>query len=437
MRLQSFFTTIAAIPLFLALPSEGLAQTTSESCVVSSATLEGARALYQQQCVMPRADCDFIDGNWYCADIDLNGSSAPATPTASQPQVANSSSSSTNGVPVCSSLSSDSDGDGWGWENQRSCLVGLATATSSSSAIPPGDAPPPVAAATAGFSGGQPICLTNASEVNNSGFGFESNQTCVVTAATATRNQPLLNHRSCTPWFEIPYGNYVLQNNTWNSAAVFSNDWSQCITLSGSAGNYVAGWDYNWLPRAGGNEYAVKSYPQVFYGRKTQYNSSGSVAQTGLPASIDNLPRFLVDYDYSETGQVERNVALESFFHTSCDAEEHNKQYEMMVWVGVPSIRTPGVFNTSVTLSGQEWDVYTNPQLGWAYVAFVAKEPSNKGTLDWNAFVNWSRFNGPSFGVPAMANRACMGAIEIGTETFWGTGTFTLNRFNVRRGGQE
>lgn len=336
-------------------------------------------------------------------------------------------------VPVCASLASDNNNDGWGWENGQSCQITSATqntlaATGTSSAV----APPPVAAATAGYSNGNPICLTNASDDGNNGFGYENGSTCVVVnGVTATRNSPLLNQRSCIPWLEIGYGNYRLQNNTWNDSEVYSNNWSQCIELTGSAGNYVAKWDYNWLQRSEGNEYAVKSYPQVYYGRKTRYNLSGSVEETGLPASVNNMRQWWVEYDFSETGIVERNVALESFFHTSCEAEEWNKQYEMMVWVGVPTIRTPGTPLTTVTLSGQEWDVYVNPSLGWAYVAFVAKQPSNRGVLDWNAFVNWSRFEGPANGVPAMAQNACMGAIEIGTETFWGSGTFTLNKFNV------
>jgi len=225
----------------------------------------------------------------------------------------------------------------------------------------------------------------------------------------------LLNQRSCINWLEIGYGNYRLQNNVWNFSAVFNDNWSQCIELGGSPGNYVAKWDYNWLPRNQGQEFAVKSYPQVYYGRKTRYNISGSVAETGLPQSINN-------------------VALESFFHTSCEAEENNKQFEMMVWVGVPNIRTPGTQVTTATVDGQGWDVFVNTDLPWGYVAFVAQNPSNRGTLDWNAFVDWSRNVGPAFGVPAVGRNTCMGAIEMGTETFWGTGTFTLNRFQVTRG---
>lgn len=343
---------------------------------------------------------------------------------------------SATGAPVCLSSVSDTNNDGWGFENGVSCVVTSASgaAAAATSVITPGVAPPPVAAAVPGFRNGHPICLTDASDAGNNGFGFENNRTCVVASGvTATRSAPLLNQRSCIPWLEIGYGNYRLQNNTWNSTAVYNNNWSQCIELTGGPGNYVAKWDYNWLDRTQGNDFAVKSYPQVYYGRKTQYNLSGSVAETGLPVRTDSMPQFFVEYDYSETGTVERNVALESFFHNSCNAEEYNKQFEMMVWVGVPTIRTPGTLATTVTLSGQEWDVYTNPALGWAYVAFVAKQPSNRGTLNWNEFVYWSRDVGPSFGVPYFNPNSCMGAIEIGTETFWGTGTFTLNRFRVSR----
>ena len=369
---------------------------------------------------------------YYCAVSSLTVSSLVLSLSftlISQPLAAQS--------PICSSSASDPDGDGWGWENQASCIV---TADSDSSAaatsvITPGVAPPPVAAATPGFSNGNPICLTDASDAGNNGFGYENNRTCVVVnGVTATRNAPLLNQRSCIHWLEIGYGNYRMQNNVWNSSAVFDDSWAQCIELTGGPGNYVARWDYNWLERSQGNDFAVKSYPQVYYGRKTQYNLSGSVAETGLPVAIRNMPQFQVQYDYTETGTVERNVALESFMHNSCEAEEHNKQFEMMIWVGVPTIRTPGLLATTVTLDGQEWDVYTNPSLPWSYVAFVARQPSTRGTLNWNEFVTWSRDVGPSFGVPHMNPNSCMGAIEIGTETFWGSGTFTLNRFEVTRG---
>ena len=390
-----------------------------------------------------------FENNRSCRVTSASGSQS------SSPSVSAAVSGISSRFPACRSRASDPDNDGFGFEDGRTCVVTSSSSnassttssssqagsnsgsssgsSSSASSRPAGAAPPPVSGPSAGFSNGRPVCLTDDSDVSNSGFGFENGQTCVVTGATGTRINPFLNQRTCIPWLEVGYGNYKLSNNVWNASAVFSNNWSQCIEVTGSPGNYVAKWDYNWLGRNEGNEFAVKSYPQVYFGRKTRYNISGSVAETGLPQETNRLSQFQVQYDYSETGNAERNVALESFFHTSCEAEEENKQFEMMVWVGVPDIRTPGTQVTTARIDGQDWDVYVNNSLPWGYVAFWAQNPSNRGTLDWNAFVDWSRFVGPSFGVPRVGNNTCMGAIEIGTETFWGTGTFTLNRFQVNR----
>ena len=332
-------------------------------------------------------------------------------------------------------------GNGWGWENNASCRWGNSTLGASASA-------------TQSAPSGDGICSANASDngdgwgweygapcrwgsvrpgsSTNDGFGFENNTTCtVVEGRTATKDNPLLGTRLCQPWAEINYGDYVLQTNTWNDSEVYSDNWHQCIELGGGRGNYIAKWDYNWLAVDEGNEYSVKSYPQVYYGRKTRNTTSGTPEKLGLPAPLHAIPDYKVRFKYSETGNPERNVALESFFHTSCEAEEWNKQFELMVWVGIPVTRAPGPKVAEVTLDGFKWDVHTNPKLGWGYVAFVAQQPMTEGWLDWSAFVNWTRYNGPAFGVPRIQNGTCMGAIEIGTETFWGQGTFTLHEFRV------
>ena len=388
-------------------------------------------------------------------------------------------------IPPECTFAADDHGDGWGWENEKSCRWGASTATNpqptvsaptvetealtvvaesessqcSASALDTGDGwgwefgapcqwgnvqpdasvgavyvPGPVFTPAPGYTQGKPICLTDSSDGNDDGFGFENNRTCaVVEGTTATPERPLVNTRWCQPWAEIAYGDYVLQNNTWNDSEVYYNNWHQCIELTGWTSDFVAKWDYNWLAKDNGNEFSVKSYPQVYYGRKTRNSISGPAEKLGVPAHIDQLPSFKVKYKYSETGNAERNVALESFFHTSCEAEEWNKQFEMMVWVGVPVTRGPGPKVAEVEFDGVGWDVHVNPTLGWGYVAFVAQNPSQEGWLDWNKFVTWTRYTGPSFGVPRVADNTCMGAIEIGTETFWGQGTFTLNEFEVHR----
>lgn len=410
--------------------SGNASSSSSSSASASASANSSGQAICQSTSSDPDGDGWGFENGQSCV-VSSSSSNSGSSSTSQTSSSGSSAAVSANGVPSCTTTASDFDGDGWGHEGGQSCRVTSATANADADSV--NAAPPPVAAAGNGTLNGRPICLTDSSDVGNTGFGYENNQTCaVVNGVTATPDNPLLNTRICEPWFEIHYGNYRLQNNTWASDAVYSDNWHQCIEVSGSRGNYIAKWDYNWLPRSQGDEFSVKSYPQVYYGRKTQYNISGSVAETGMPVRINNMPQFHVDYSYSETGNAERNVALESFFHTSCEAEEHNKFFEMMVWVGKPVVRIPGPQVASATISGQRWAVHTNPSLGWGYVAFVAETPSTQGTLDWNAFVNWVRNSGPGYGVPHIGNNTCMGAIEIGTETFWGNGTFTLNRFNVR-----
>ena len=357
-----------------------------------------------------------------------SGSSSQSATTGSAASA--SSGSAANSAPQCSEFAADG-GNGWGFEFGRSCVWNGVQPNNGRNDVQV--APAPVTVSAIGFQDGDPICLTDASDGNADGFGYENNRSCrVVAGRTATSSDPLLNTRWCQPWAEISYDDYVLQNNTWNSSDVYSNNWSQCIELTGGRGNYVAEWDYNWLARDEGNEFSVKSYPQVYYGRKTGNSQSGTPEKLGLPVNVNEMPEYKVRYRYSETGTAERNVALESFFHTSCEAEEWNKHFEMMVWVNKPVIKTPGRLVAEATIDGKKWDVYTNPALSWGYVAFVEQIPTTEGWLDWKKFVDWTRFTGPQHGVWDVGN-TCMGAIEIGTETFWGNGTFSLHEFRVTR----
>ena len=357
-------TVRAAITALLMLMPLGYstdALSQSTACMATGNTLSLARQAYDLQCDLPRADCDIVGSEWVCSSENITGNTASISAGSILP-FDTTNIQSGNGTPT---------------------------------PVLPSTAFPDFAQQD-----GRPICLTDSNSQN--GYGFENGRSCIVAAGiTATKQNPLVGQRLCAPWMEISYGNHLnLQNNTWNDSGVFSDNWSQCITLNGANGNYTANWDYNWLNRFEGEEFSVKSYPQVYYGRKTSFNQSGSVAETGLPVRINVLPQITVDFKYSETGNAERNVALESFLHTSCEAEDNNKFFEMMVWVASPTIRTPGVQVATATIDGRNWSVYTNPQLSWGYVAFVANEQINEGSLNWNAFIDWSRQQGPVFGVP-------------------------------------
>lgn len=273
------------------------------------------------------------------------------------------------------------------------------------------------------------------------GWGWNGEKSCrslidppKKSKATLKPTGPIYNKKFCRNWDEIQFDNYRIMNNTWGRYEVNMGGWSQCIELvQDNKGLIKPKWHFNWLGREDGNEISVKAYPQVYYGRKGSKHISGTQETIGLPRIVEKLDNFKVSYKFSETGKSERNVAFESFFHNNCQVENSNKQYEMMIWVANPNIRKPGKYVGEATVDGSVWDIYTNPILPHPYVAFVSKEDSTSGELNWNKFIDWILTEGHKFSVGKLNPKLCMGAIEFGTEIFWGEGTFTVEKFEVSR----
>jgi len=252
------------------------------------------------------------------------------------------------------------------------------------------------------------------------------------------------NAAVCDVWPTLAYGRYAVLNNIWNAGAMRSDDWQQTIAATQmSDGEIVASWSYDWLAKSRGTPHAVKAYPEVIYGNKLGTLISGSKEQTGLPERIDRLADFSIDYRYSETGTAERNVAIESFFHDSCEVTgpchiEDNRAYEMMVWINNPETWKPGDLAVSdVEIDGHLWDVYIKPRSNKQYIAFTTNTPQTEGRLRWNRFVDWTvqwtTENAKALGISPMTPDLCMGAIEFGTELWSGKGTFTLEHLHITR----
>ena len=252
------------------------------------------------------------------------------------------------------------------------------------------------------------------------------------------------NAAVCDVWPALVYDRFAVLNNIWNAGTVKSDDWQQTIAAEQTADNaIVASWTYDWLAQSKGVPYAVKAYPEVIYGNKLGTLITGNRAQTGLPERIDKLDDFAIDYRYRETGNAERNVAVESFFHSSCEItgpchHEDNRAYEMMVWVNNPKTWKPGDLALSaVEIDGLLWDVYIKPRSNKKYIAFATTTPQTEGRLNWNRFVDWTvdwtTENATELGISPMTPDLCMGAIELGTELWSGSGSFTLEQFEVSR----
>lgn len=436
-------------------------------------------------CALPDSDPDGDGFGWENGDTCLVTSSGGNTGGGS------SGSSTSGGRPACVLPDSDSDGDGFGWENGDTCVVTANTGSGSGSGSGSADfrAVSPAGALTSGTPTFQWNPLDGAemytlaiSDSRGNGYsyqidpmraGCQAGGTCSATPdlgyydndltwrvkttvngndgpesnrvkITTPQNiniQPVKSGQ-CEAWPSVAYDKYVVLNNTWNSRAMNSSAWNQKIYVNeDNFGNVRPTWTYDWLGQFDGGEIEVKAYPEVLYGPKLGTHISGSKAETGLPELVRNLPEFVVNYSYTETGTAERNVALESFFHDSCNIagpcdEVDNRVYEMMIWVENPTIRTPGdLALTGVMIDNRLWNVYIKPRSNKHYIAFTAQDSQPTGTLNWNRFVEWTTAwtaeKSVELGIDVLSPDFCMGAIEIGTEMWWGAGSFTLNQFDV------
>lgn len=253
----------------------------------------------------------------------------------------------------------------------------------------------------------------------------------------------------------LRYGDFLVKNNAWNEQ-VADGDWKQCIGLTTNAdGSVSTRWTWDWLAETDviGPVWQVRSYPEVIYGSKSAFEESGTRGRTGLPALHHELPQFQIDYSYTSentdrytkelngsTINGEKNVAIESFFHTSCDIRRgssgSNRAFEVMLWLERGPERDPDGrtgLKTVTTIDGAQYEVWTKGEKDPAYIAFVAVEPQSEGSIDWTAFLEWARVNGSSYGTAAFEDDWCLANIIFGTEIWWGEGSFQLDRFDITR----
>jgi hypothetical protein len=275
-------------------------------------------------------------------------------------------------------------------------------------------------------------------------------------------------------------GDFILHNNAWRPFRAFPGyEWEQCIYTNTNGA--LAGWSYDWGPGQGGlngnprpsGDFYVRSYPELIFGVKDEFRTSAPQSVTGLPVELSQMPNIAIDYSYNgpQYGEArtvdasnnprfpngatisgERNIAIESFLYNK-DASGQcsegivsrnggsNHTYEIMVWLDAGAERLPAGpsdFVTDLTIRGAPYKVYTkgsDPR----YIAFVAQNPQNSGTIYWNDYVDWARanahrvqelFGARSNSVP-IQDDWCVANILVGTEIFWGAGNLDLYNWTI------
>ena len=262
-----------------------------------------------------------------------------------------------------------------------------------------------------------------------------------------------VNINRVVAWPGLRFGDFLVTNNPWNASAGTYENWYQDISLISSGDNVQAVIDWDWGASADthGSLFNTKSFPEVIYGTKSQAERSGDFATTGLPVEHFDSPVWTIDYAYNTQGRrsssnsgggtdSEYNVAIESFYHDSCDikrtgAPTDNQVMEIMVWLKLdqnkPSGQSPhpDPFTTS---DGRVYDVYAKSS-NYNYIAYVAREEQTSGSVMYTEILNDAVDNAAKYGVYQVKDTDCLANILAGTEIWHGAGTFTLTDYQIHR----
>jgi len=265
----------------------------------------------------------------------------------------------------------------------------------------------------------------------------------------------------------VAVGDFLWVNNAFNFNNTNYDDWFQQVELTGSDGNLVPSVSYDWGNEGDlRNEFATSSFPELIYGVKSAAETSGSFASTGLPIENALLPNEInISYDYSYTQGVSGsttpdsnvdnsgfNVAIESFWHDSCDivregSAADNQVFELMVWLHIgkrgPSAEgRNGSVGTFTSSDGRTFDVFSKTDAFFRgetgvrnFLAFVAQEETFTGTVPYHEFVNEAINNTEAYGTGwrNLTDTDCLANILLGSEVWYGAAQFQWNDVTIEQ----
>jgi hypothetical protein len=266
----------------------------------------------------------------------------------------------------------------------------------------------------------------------------------------------------------LAVGDYWWVNNAFNSGNTGYSDWFQTITLPGGDGNITPTVDYDWGAEGDlNNQFATVSFPELIFGAKSEFEVSAPFDQIGLPIENTKLPNQInIAYDYSFTQAASGsntadsnvdgsgyNIAIESFWHESCDIERtgnnatDNQVFEMMVWLhlgkrGPVAEGRNGAVGTFTDSNGRVYDVFSKTDAFFRgetgvrnYLAFVAQVEQTSGTIPYHEFINEVRTNTAAYGTGwrNLQDSDCLANILLGTEIWYGAGSFRWNDISIQQ----
>lgn len=134
------------------------------------------------------------------------------------------------------------------------------------------------------------------------------------------------------------------------------------------------------------NSGAYNAYPYI--GRGCAY---GLCTQGSFPRKVSNDKTPTAQMDTHQTWQGTYNTAMDLWFSTYPNRDDHANGTEIMIWISHPGINIPSsaITHRGVWVNGWEYDVMSwranNGSVSWNYVAFIR---DSQGDAFSNQYLN-------------------------------------------------
>jgi hypothetical protein len=227
-------------------------------------------------------------------------------------------------------------------------------------------------------------------------------------------------------WDQIKYGEYLIENNTWNIQAIKSK-WTETIFCDTLIGKMGWKWDFSF-EKDKPNTYVVKSYPEIIFGKKPFENYHSTTPR--LPIEL-TAAKFILEYEYLVNAVGVYNISTDISFSDSKNPNSTNIRSKMMIWLGhqnFPFFESEKL--NQAMIGGLQYKVFVDtthigPEGKWVYIALLAENFPSKGELNLNEYFDYFLSKG------ALKSEWYLSSIEVGSEISSGKGEITFNKFII------
>ena len=238
------------------------------------------------------------------------------------------------------------------------------------------------------------------------------------------RNHHLVENAG--PWSQIKHGEYLVENNTWNTQACKSK-WMQTIFCDTVKGRIGWRWDFSG-EKDKPDSVLVKTFPEIIFGKKPYENYPSTTSR--LPVALASA-KFTLEYEYISNANGVYNTSSDISFTDSEHPTSKNIRAKMMIWFDHQNFPFfPSEKLKMITLGGFQYKIFTDtahigPEGKWVFIALLADKFPKKGELQLKEYFDYFLNEG------ALKPEWYLSSIEVGSEISSGKGEIAFKKFIV------